>query len=335
MNWSLSFCSSHFSWITTVLYHSRHCGWIPYLWEKLPETFGLNHTYLRVLFLWPTLFAASYWRPQRGSCRKCLPTVGRCNHPGGDRQSPMNSNGSTCSFHGRCLPLIGQLVDLTWLLERPQFPWVQNQTGVLTSTSLASAFCPASPSLSNSFIQQMFGLLTGPTCLISFCLMPVTVPYWFIDRSYEPWHFSTHLPHSQNLNRCLTIAAVVPSLVRPLPVPPLLRGFHQAFLQPQLFRRPSLYRGRIASTTPRHGRHGRQGLTTQPHPASWVICTFAVALRSATLTCPRDPQTASHCHTLSLCACWVLHQTCSSLLYVAKRCPKGSCICVPSGVTSS
>lgn len=48
---SMSFCSSLFAWIKTVLYHSGHCGWIPYLWEKLLETFGLNHTYLAEFFL--------------------------------------------------------------------------------------------------------------------------------------------------------------------------------------------------------------------------------------------------------------------------------------------
>lgn len=83
------------------------------------------------------------------------PLGGRCNLLGRDRQSVMNSSGFTCSFHGRHLLLISQLVvsspgcwkDLNFHGSKTK------PIHFLTSTSFASTLCPVSPSLS---VQPFF-----------------------------------------------------------------------------------------------------------------------------------------------------------------------------------
>ena len=65
-----------------MLHHSGYCGWIPYLWEKLLETFGLKRTYLAKFFLLNHAFCwPSCRRPKRGSYRKHLTRSSECSHP--------------------------------------------------------------------------------------------------------------------------------------------------------------------------------------------------------------------------------------------------------------
>ena len=80
-----------------MLHHSGYCGWIPYLWEKLLETFGLKRTYLAKFFLlkhpfrWP-----SCWRPKRGSHRKHFTRSSEGSHPSGEGWHPHPSLSLWC-----------------------------------------------------------------------------------------------------------------------------------------------------------------------------------------------------------------------------------------------
>lgn len=111
---SVSFCSSLSAWIKTLLCHSGHC-WIPYLWEKLLETFRFNRTYLAELFFLSHPFCCPLLEATKMQLLKAPP-----HFVGGKRCPPQPQVGKgqdqqitsrfACSIHVGCLQLVSQLV---------------------------------------------------------------------------------------------------------------------------------------------------------------------------------------------------------------------------------
>ena len=106
------------------------------------------HTCLvsQVLSSEPSFFAALCWKPKRDNCRK-LPSVRS------SLSCPERGRGavpSTAAFMSDAVYSAVRRGVLTWLLERPQVPRIQNEACSLTSTSCFSTlFSP--PSLSFFF----------------------------------------------------------------------------------------------------------------------------------------------------------------------------------------
>lgn len=181
----MSFHSSFSSWTKTVLHHSGHCGWIPYLWEKLLETSGLKGTHLAKFCLLNhpsccTTHPPSLAKKQTVAqalpissslCKMEPPKMGRGEVPQPTVFIQVQVSGSSVS---RWCPHLVAGEDSGCL--------VQNQTLSPTSTNFSSTLF--SPSLSThpyfhsfirSFIQQIVELWTGSTCFLRLWLTLITV----------------------------------------------------------------------------------------------------------------------------------------------------------------